>query len=119
MANGILQNKSFEFSMLIINTYKKIINEKKEYVLSRQLLRSGTSIGANIEEAFGGMSKKDFLSKIYISYKEARETKYWIRLLTKCDYIDSKTADDLMESVEELLCILIASIKKVKAGMDK
>jgi four helix bundle protein len=78
--DNIIQIKSFAFAVRIVGAYKLLINEKKEYVLSKQMLRSGTSIGANIEEAIGGQSKADFISKISISYKEARETIYWIKL---------------------------------------
>lgn len=87
MYNGILQEKSFFFSLSIIKVYKLLVQEKKEFLLSKQLLRSGTSIGANIEKAFGGISNRDFLNKIHISYKGARETKYWIRLLAKSEYL--------------------------------
>ena len=80
MKENIIQQKSYLFAIKIIELYKHLIGTKKEFVLSRQLLRSGTSIGANIEEALGGQSKKDFISKISIAYKEARETKYWLSL---------------------------------------
>ncbi len=75
---NILQEKSFAFAVRIVNLYKYLCDEKKEFVLSKQVLRFGTSIGANIEEAIGGQSDKDFLSKLSVSYKEARETTYWI-----------------------------------------
>ena len=80
-------------------------------MLSKQLLRSGTSIGANIEEAIGGQSKADFFAKITIAYKEARESKYWIRLLRDSDYLTVEQSDDLLKDVEELLKI-IGSIQK-------
>jgi four helix bundle protein len=76
-----VREKSYVFALRIIKLYKYLIEEKKEYVLSRQVLKSGTSIGANVEEAIGGQSKKDFLAKISIAYKEARETHYWLRIL--------------------------------------
>ena len=85
--------------------------QKKEYVLSKQLLRSGTSIGANIEEAIGGQTGKDFFAKLTIAYKEARETHYWIRLLTDTDYISEKENESLIQDVHELLKI-IGSIQK-------
>ena len=87
MKENIIQQKSFLFAIRIINLYKHLTNEKKEFVLSKQILRSGTSIGANIEESIGGQSDKDFLSKISISYKEARETIYWLKLLKETGYI--------------------------------
>ena len=88
-----------------------MIQEKKEFVLSKQLLSCGTSIGANIEEAIGGQSKADFFAKITISYKETRESKYWIRLLRDSDYLTIEQSDNLLKDVEELLKI-IGSIQK-------
>ena len=79
--DNIIQIKSFKFAVRIVKVYQHLTTEKKEYNLSKQLLRSGTSIGANIEEAIGGQSEKDFFAKLTIAYKEARETHYWIRLL--------------------------------------
>jgi len=81
MKQNIIQDKSYQFAIKIVNTCKLLQATQKEFVLSNQLLRSGTSIGANIEEAIGGQSRKDFYAKLTISYKEARESKYWIRLL--------------------------------------
>jgi len=79
--DNVLQEKSYAFAIRIVNAYKYLVEDKKEYVLSKQLLRCGTSIGANTEEAIGGQSEKDFYAKLNIVYKEARETHYWIRLL--------------------------------------
>lgn len=81
MKENIILTKSYNFALRIVILYKELCENKKEFVLSKQLLRSGTSIGANLEETMGGQSKKDFLAKITIAYKEARETHYWIRLL--------------------------------------
>ncbi len=81
MKENIIQIKSYAFAVRIVKVYKYLCEEKKEYVLSKQLLRSGTSIGANIEEAIGGQTDKDFFAKLNIAYKEAIETHYWIRLL--------------------------------------
>ncbi len=81
MKENIIQQKSFVFAIRIINLYKHLTVQKKEYVLSKQILRSGTSIGANIEESIGGRSDKEFLFKLEIAYKEARETVYWLKLL--------------------------------------
>jgi four helix bundle protein len=78
MKENVLLDKSFAFSIRVVNAYKYLVEEKKEFVISKQFLRSGTSIGANAEEAVGGQSKADFISKISIAYKESRETKYWI-----------------------------------------
>ena len=77
-SDNVVQNKSYDFALRIVKVYKYLSQEKKEFVLSKQLLRSGTSVGANIEEAIGGQSKADFFAKLTIAYKEARESKYWI-----------------------------------------
>ena len=109
MKENIIQQKSFAFAIRIVNTYKYLQTEKKEFVLSKQLLRCGTSIGANVEEAIGGQSKADFISKLSIAYKEARETSYWIKLLKATFYIGLEEADSLMNDAEEL-CKIISSI---------
>ncbi len=109
--NNVVQEKSYAFAVRIVKVYKYLCEEKKEFTLSKQLLRSGTSIGANIEEAIGGQSKKDFFAKLTISYKEARETKYWIRLLTDTGYLSKEETKSLLSDIEELLKI-IGSIQK-------
>ena len=109
--NNVVVEKTYKFAIRIIRLYQFLKKEKKEYVISKQILRCGTSIGANIEEAIGAQSEKDFFAKISISYKEARETKYWIRLLRDTDYISSKQAKSLINDCEELLKI-IGSIRK-------
>ncbi len=83
-----VQIKSYAFAIRMVRLYQHLSKEKKEFILSKQLLRSGTSIGANIEEALGGSSKRDFKAKMNIAYKEARETKYWLKLLKDTGYID-------------------------------
>jgi len=103
---NIVQQKSFAFAIRVVNVYKYLITEKKEFVLSKQLLRSGTSIGANIEESIGGQSDKDFLSKLSIAYKEARETIYWLKLLQATDYLTQQEADSLLNDTEEICKIL-------------
>jgi four helix bundle protein len=108
--NNIIQQKSFAFAIRIVNLYKFLTTEKKEYVLSKQLLRSGTSVGANIEESIGGQSEKDFLSKISIAYKEARESVYWLKLLQATDYLSEEQADSLLKDAEEL-CKIIGKIQ--------
>jgi four helix bundle protein len=100
--DNIIQSKSFAFAVRIINVYKFLSKEKKEFVLSNQLLKSGTSIGANIEEAIGGQSKADFLSKLSVSYKEARETIYWLKLLFATDYLTKEMFDSLFFDAEEI-----------------
>jgi four helix bundle protein len=110
-SDNAVQIKSYDFALRIIKIYKYLSQEKKEFVLSKQLLRSGTSIGAGIEESIGGQSKADFFAKITIAYKEARESKYWIRLLRDSDYLTIEQSSDLLMDVEELLKI-IGSIQK-------
>ena len=105
---NLIRDKSFDFALKIIYLYKYLRDEKKEYVLSKQLLRSGTSIGANIEEAQAGQSKRDFSSKMSIASKEARETRYWLRLLKYGKYINN---DEIIQDCEELIRLLTAIVK--------
>jgi four helix bundle protein len=109
--DNVVQIKSYAFAVRIVKVFNYLYEQRKEYVLSKQLLRCGTSIGANIEEAIGGQSEKDFFAKLTISYKEARETHYWIRLLKDTDYLSVEEADNLLKDVDELLRI-IGSIQK-------
>lgn len=106
MRNSIVKEKSYTFALEIIQIVQYLTNLKHEFVLSKQLLRSGTSIGANIEEALGGQSTKDFLSKISIAYKEGRETDYWLRLLKDSRFIDFKEYENINSKLQELLKIL-------------
>jgi four helix bundle protein len=108
MENNVVKDKSYKFALRIINLHKYLV-AKKEFVLSGQILRSGTSIGANIEESIGGQSQKDFVSKLAIAYKEARETKYWIRLLKDSKYISKEGGESLLYDCEEL-CKIIGKI---------
>jgi four helix bundle protein len=105
-SENIVQQKSFAFAIRIVNLYKFLITEKKEFILSKQLVRSGTSIGANIEESIGGQSNKDFIHKLSISYKEARETIYWLKLLKSTDYLSKQEAESLLNDAEEICRIL-------------
>jgi len=111
---NIIQEKSFCFALRIIKLYKYLKENKKEYVLSKQLLRSGTSIGANVEEAIGGQSKNDFVSKISIAYKESRETLYWIKLLKESGYLNSKQAESIINDCEEIIKIITKIQKTIK-----
>src|SRR5688500_349280 len=106
MKDNVLLVKTFDFSVRVVNAYKYLLKEHKEFVLSKQFLRSGTSIGANVEEAIGGQSRNDFASKLAIAYKEARETKYWIRLLQATGYFDREQGESLLSDAEELLRII-------------
>lgn len=106
MKENIIQIKSYSFALKIVKLVQNIQKRKNEYVLTKQLLRSATSIGANVEESIGAQSKKDFLSKILIAYKEARESDYWIRLLVDSEMIEREDADLLRKDCEEILKIL-------------
>ena len=95
--NNILVDKSFQFAIRIVKLYQYLCDDKKEFVLSKQLLRSGTSIGANISESQDAQSKNDFISKLLIALKEARESKYWIELLKETNYLTNKEADNILK----------------------
>jgi four helix bundle protein len=109
--DNVIQQKSYAFAIRIVKLYRHLSQEKKEFVLSKQLLRSGTSIGANLEEGIGGQSRKDFAAKVNISYKEARESRYWIRLLRDTDYLEPKEAESILNDCEEVVRILAAIVK--------
>ncbi len=111
-----IQIKSFQFALRVVKLYKYLIEEKKEFVLSKQILKSGTSIGANIEEAIGGQSKADFIAKLQIALKESKETHYWIRLLIDSYYLDKKSGQSILEDCEELLKLLSAILKTSKSN---
>jgi four helix bundle protein len=117
MKESIIRNKSFEFSLKIIQLYKKLLNEK-EFVISKQLLKSGTSIGANIEEALAGQSKKDFIAKMSISSKEARETKYWLKLLKESE-LTLLDVNDELKAIEEIIKMLTAIVKTSQLSITK
>lgn len=106
--------KSKKFAIRIVNLYKYLYNEKKEFILSKQLLKSGTSIGANIAESECAISKKDFLSKIYIAFKEANETLYWIDLLYETEYLTEKEYVSLKSDCEEIKKMLSSTTKTLK-----
>ncbi|MDP2058881.1 MAG: four helix bundle protein [Flavobacteriaceae bacterium] len=114
MKENIIQEKSFAFALLTIELYKEM-KSQNEFVLSKQLLRSGTSIGANIEEALAGISKKDFIAKMSISSKEARETKYWLRLIEKSEIVQI----DISEPLKEIESIINILTKIVKTSQEK
>lgn len=119
--SNVIQEKSFAFAIEIVNTAKWLREENKEYVLFKQLLRCGTSIGANIEEAIGGQSRADFYAKLTIAYKEARETHYWLKLLKATNYLDVDRFDVLDNAIVEIQKILSAiqlSIKQNKSITD-
>lgn len=105
-SDNIVVDKSFAFAIKVVKAYRYLTKEKSEYVLSKQLLRCGTSIGANVEEAVGGQSKADFMAKLTIAYKEARESSYWIRLLRETGYLSEKASLSLLNDVEEIQKII-------------
>jgi len=111
MKENVVQKKSFDFAIKIVILYKDLVENRKEYILSKQMLRSGTSIGANVEEAIGGQSKKDFVSKLSIAYKETRETIYWLKLLRETGYIDGVKAQEVTNDCDEVARIIAAILK--------
>ena len=108
MQESIIESKSFNFAVRIVKLYQYLCEEKREYVLSKQLLRCGTSIGANVSEAQRGQSKPDFYAKIAISLKEANEARYWIRLLHATEYLSNKEYKSLDSDINEIISILVA-----------
>jgi len=116
-SKSLIANKSYEFSLLIIALYKKLQAER-EYIISKQLLRSGTSIGANAQEAISAVSKKDFVHKLSISQKEARESQYWLHLLRDSE-ITKVNVDLPINECERLICILSSIIKTTRASLGK
>jgi four helix bundle protein len=114
MKENVIQIKSYSFAIKVVKIVQLIRARKKEFDITKQLLRSGTSIGANVEEAIGGYSKKDFIRKIQISYKEARESDYWIRILFDTDYLEKEEYDSLEADITEILKILTAILNSSK-----
>jgi len=119
MKESILREKSFDFAFRILNLYKYLQNEHREYVISKQILRCGTAIGANLEEAKHGQSTLDFVHKLSIAQKEAAETAYWLKLLTRGDYINEKLSTSMRSDCEEIQKMLTASIKTAKASIER
>ena len=113
MENNI-QEKTFSFAVRIVKLCKLLREQRKEYVLSKQLLRSGTSIGANVMEAQNAQSRADFCSKLNIALKEATETKYWLRLLEATDYLSKTEFDSIYPDCVEIEKILVASVKAIR-----
>ena len=112
--DNVIVNDSKLFAIRIIKLYQFLTEKKAEYVMSKQLLRSGTSIGANIAESEHAQSKADFLSKLYISLKEANETKYWLTLLYKASYLSDNEYESIMKDLRVILGTLVNTIKKTK-----
>ena len=110
MKESIIYNKALDFAVRIVNLYKLLTNVKKETVMSKQLLRCGTSIGANVSEALSAESTADFIHKLSISQKETNETLYWLSLLTKTEYISEKEYESIIQDCEEIRKMLISII---------
>ena len=117
MKENLLIDKSITFAARIVKLNQYLSKNKKEYIISKQIVRSGTSIGANINEANYGQSKADFVSKMHIALKETAETEYWIKLLQMSEYIDEKMSASLLEDCLEIKRILVASINTAKENM--
>lgn len=113
---NILKDKSYLFAIQVVKCAQNIIGNKKEFVLSKQLLRSGTVIGALISEAEFAQSKADFINKMSIALKEANETLYWLSLLKDTDYISDNEHSSLSDSCKELIALLVATVKTAKAN---
>ena len=114
MKENLLKTKSLAFSVRIVGLYRYLTEQKKEYILSQQILRSGTSIGANIYEANYGQSKVDFAAKLQIALKEAAETEYWLLLLTQTNYLEESMGKSLNEDCLELKRLLISSVRTAR-----
>ena len=112
MGENVIETKSLDFAVRIVGLYKHLTQEKKEFVMTKQLLRCGTSIGANVAEAEKGQSKADFNAKMNIAMKEANETYYWLRLLRRTDYLNEKEFLSMEKDIREILAIITAICKK-------
>ena len=115
----MVMNKSYAFALRIVKLYKYLVYEKKVYVLSKQLLRSGTSIGALIKEGEHAQSKADFLNKMNIALKEANETQYWIELLRDSGYLSSEESLSIYDNANELIRLLASIVKSTKLALGK
>ena len=113
---SVAASKSIEFSVRVVNLYRHLCDEHKEFVMSKQLLRSGTSIGANIHEAEYAQSKADFIAKMFIALKEASETEYWLQVLKRTDYLTQGEYESIVADCIEMLKILTAIVKTAKSN---
>ena len=117
MKENLILDKSFAFSVRAVQICRQMQEQKQEFTLSKQLLRSATSIGANVHEASNAHGKKDFIAKMYIAYKEATETEYWIKLLTATEYITGEEGTALLTDCVELKKILTAILQTAKGSL--
>jgi four helix bundle protein len=118
MKENIVREKSYAFALRVVKAYKFLSQEQREFVLSKQMLRSGTSVGALVREAEHAQSNADFISKLSIALKEANETEYWLMLLKDSDYMDEKSFDSIHRDCDELIRLLISIIKTLKEKKD-
>ena len=114
MKEIVIANLSLDFALRIVNLYKYLCDEKSEFVMSKQLLRCGTSIGANIAESEHAQSTADFISKLYIALKEANETKYWLTLLYKAEFLSETEYESMMKDLRIIIGTIVITIKKIK-----
>lgn len=119
MKENVVMNKSYAFALRIVKLYKHLLSNQKEYVLSRQVLRSGTSVGALVKEAEHAQSKADFINKMNVALKEANETEYWLMLLKDSDFIDEKSFNSIHPDISELIKLLASIVKTSKQNSDK
>ena len=117
--NNIVESKSYTFALRCIDLYKFMTTVKKEFILSKQVLRSGTAIGALIKEAAHAQSKSDFLNKMNIALKEANETEYWLMLLKDSQYLSEKEFDSIHENCDELIRLLVSIVKTTKLNLGR
>lgn len=116
---NVVQDKSYAFALRVVRMYQHLSGEKREFILSKQVVRSGTSIGANVEEALGGASRRDFVAKLNIAYKEARETSYWLRLLKDSGYLNEDAFDSIHTDCTELRRLLYSIIKSTRENVEQ
>ena len=117
--NNVIQTKSYAFAIRIVNAYKFLTNDQKEYVLSKQMLRSGTAIGALVAEAHHAQSSADFLNKMNVALKEANETFYWVSLLRDTDYLSDQIYKSISIDCKELISLLVSIVKSVKSSLGR
>lgn len=115
---NVLVEKTYAFALRTVKLFKFLREEKKEFILSKQVVRSGTSIGANLEEATGAQSTNDFVAKLHISLKEAKETHYWLRLLRDSEYLSKEQSERLLNDLDVIITLLTKSLKTVKANIQ-
>lgn len=117
--DNVIHSKSYAFAIRIVNAYKFLIQSQHEYVLSKQLLRSGTAIGALVAEAHHAQSRPDFLNKMNIALKEANETSYWLSLLKDTKYLEQKNYESISKDCDELVALLVSIVKSMKTSLHK